>query len=71
MLRAPIGCQAVSLPGVVVWDRPSQLLSATLDVVSCVDHGPFCHAVLADGVRRRWRRQNVSIVQIGATSSID
>jgi len=61
----------VSLPGVVVWDRPSQLLSATLDVASCVDHGSFCHALLADGVRRRRRRQNASIAQIGTTSSID
>jgi len=61
----------VSLPGVVVWDRPSQLLSVSLDVVNCVDHGSFCHAQLADGVRRRRRRQNACIVQIGTTSSID
>ena len=71
MLRAPIGCQAVSLPGVIVGDRLSQLLSVLLDVVSCVDHGSFCHAQLADGVRRRRRRQNASIVQIRSTSSID
>ena len=70
-MRAPVGYQAVSLPGVVVRDRPSQLLSSTLDVVSCVDYGSLCHALLADGVRRRRRRQNASILQFGTTSSID
>ena len=41
----------MSLPGVVVWDRPSQLLSAALKIISCVDHSSSFQALLADGVR--------------------